>query len=149
MPLVKKKSVTRCPLSPQWPLLAIRVTASPGREEARTSLVGEQGGSKANRPHHGCRCTQSAPGVPSMATESPNQRPVSFPKSRDTLVFTLSGHVTATPLLGLQCPVSPEDLVLTDKNLNMGIPLHVSLLSECLDHASSFYYVHKCVRVCV
>lgn len=83
-----------------------------------------------------------------MATESPRQHPVSFPKSGDTLVFTLSGHVTATPPLDLQCPVSPEDLGLTGKNLNTGILAHGSLLSECLDHASSSYYVHKCVRVC-
>lgn len=78
----------------------------------------------------------------------PSQHPVSVLKSGDILVFTLSGHVTATPPLGLQCPVSPEDLVLTGKSLNRGIPPHASLLSECLDHASSFYYVHKCVRVC-
>ena len=120
-----------CARGPQWLLLAARAATSPGTAETRATLAGEQGGSTANRPHHGCICTQSAPVVLYMVTKTPNQLPVSLPKSEDYLVF--------------KCPVSTEDLVLNGTSLNTGIPGHASLLPEHLNHASFFYYVQECV----
>ena len=130
------------------------MATSLGTAENGASLAGEQRGSNAKRPHHCCTCTQGAQ-CPGCGHGTPNQHPVSFPKSQDWLVLTLSARHSNTAL-----PLGPkmtsfsvsrytEDLVLNAGVSNTGISVHASLLPEHPDPASSFYCVRVYVHVCV
>lgn len=145
----QKNLLSGCLLDPQWPLAAARMATFRGTAENGASLAGEQRGSNANRPHHCCTRTQGAQ-CPGCGHGTPNQHPVSFPKSQDWLVLTLSTRHSNTALpLGSKmtsCSVSSytEDLILNAGVSNTGISVHASLLPEHPDPAGSFY----CVRMC-